>query len=70
MLNRLHLDVSLQSFLDQLPDTYYGTVLLPNNGGSRHIETSAQKQQEHNSDWAAKLIVALDKILARGGFEG
>lgn len=70
LLSKLQLSQSLKSVFDQLPDTYYGTVLPTNNGGSRHIKTSAQKQQEHNSDWAAKLIVALDKILARGGFEG
>ena len=70
LLSKLQLSQSLKSVFDQLPDTYYGTVLPTNNGGIRHIMTSAQKQQEHNSDWAAKLIVALDKILARGGFEG
>lgn len=70
LLSKLQLSQSLKSVFDQLPDTYYGTVLLPNNGGSRHIETSAQKRQEQNREWAAKLIVALDKVLARGGFEG
>lgn len=67
LLSKLQLSQSLKSVFDQLPNTYYGTVLLTKNGGSRHIESSAQKRQEQNREWAAKLIVALDKVLARGG---
>lgn len=62
LLTKLKLDDSLKNFLDQLPDAYYGTVLVK----SIMLLYSGKSEQELVKD----TVAALDKFLQRGGFEG
>lgn len=64
LLDKLGLDSDLKNVLNQLPDAYYGTVLLsPNNS---YLSPSEQVEQERAEKWVA----ALNMFLERGGFEG